>query len=295
MSTATAQPQRSAPPAEGRWRTALREIVANRLALAAAVFLGLFVVVALLGPWIVPYGQNEIDVQARLEAPGWPHVFGTDDLGRDVFSRVLLGARVSLLVGGVAVAIALTVGTTIGLLAGFYRGVLDDVLMRAMDVIFAFPALLAAIVVLALLGPGIINTAVAIGIVFIPIFARVARASALSVREEPYILAARSVGAADPRLLGLHMLPNIVAPIIVQISISLAFAILNEAALSFVGLGVQPPQPSWGADLAQARGFLQQAWWMAVFPGLAILATVLSLNVLGDALRDALDPRHTAR
>jgi peptide/nickel transport system permease protein len=280
-----------APAATSRWRETLGIVAGNRLALFGMIVLGLLIVAALLGPRLAPYGYNEINITDRLQGPSATHIFGTDDLGRDVFSRVLLGARVSLLVGFVAVGISLTAGTLLGLIAGFYGGRLDDLVMRLMDVLFAFPAMLMAIAVLAILGPGTVNAMVAIGIVYTPIFARVTRASVLSVREEVHVRAARSIGAGDVRLLGLHILPNVLAPIIVQTSVSLAFAILSEAALSFLGLGTQPPNPSWGRMLSEGRGFIQQAWWIAVFPGLAIFLVVLSFNVLGDALRDALDPR----
>ncbi|MGI8575777.1 MAG: ABC transporter permease [Egibacteraceae bacterium] len=280
-----------APAATSRWRETLGILVRNRLALFALVVLGVLLLAGLTGPYVAPYGFNEVVVEDRLEAPSSAHLFGTDNLGRDVFSRVLLGARVSILVGVVAVGISLTVGTLFGLVAGFYGGKIDDGIMRLMDVLFAFPALLMAIAVLAILGPGTVNAMVAIGIVYTPIFARVTRGSVLSVREADFVRAARSIGAGDVRLAGLHVLPNVLAPIIVQTSVSLAFAILSEAALSFLGLGTQPPNPSWGRMLSEGRAFIQQAWWIAVFPGLAIFFTVLSFNVLGDALRDVLDPR----
>jgi peptide/nickel transport system permease protein len=262
------------------------------------VVLAVVLLIAIIGPWIAPYGFNEVPTEnlaeLRLAPPSWSHPFGTDNLGRDVFSRVLLGARVSIVVGVVAVGISLTAGTLLGLLAGFYGGKTDDTIMRMMDVLFAFPAMLMAIAVLAILGPGTVNAMIAIGIVYPPIFARITRASVLSVREAVYVRAARSLGAGDRRLLALHVLPNVTAPIIVQTSVSLAFAILSEAALSFLGLGTQPPNPSWGRMLAEGRGFIQQAWWMAVFPGLAIFLTVLAFNVLGDSLRDALDPKQAS-
>ena len=268
-----------------------RLLVRNRLALVALVVLGILVAAALLGRALAPYGVNEVAIEDRLQGPSGSHWFGTDELGRDVFSRVLVGAIVSLKVGFVAVSIALVAGVGAGLLAGFYGRFVDDAIMRFMDMLFAFPAILMAIAVLAVLGPGTTNAMVAIGVVYTPIFARITRASVLSVREEVYVRAARSAGASDARLMWRHVLPNVLAPIIVQTSVSLAFAILSEAALSFIGLGTQPPDPSWGRMLSDARGFLEQAWWMSFFPGLAIFVTVLSFNVLGDALRDVLDPR----
>ncbi|WP_298327025.1 ABC transporter permease [Haloactinopolyspora sp.] len=275
-----------------RWLETLTLLARNPLAIAAVVVLAGLVFAALLAESIVP--RDDIftpDIANRLQAPSGEHWFGTDELGRDVFARVLAGAEVSLRVGAVAVGISLTAGVVVGLLAGYFGRWVDDTLMRVMDVLFAFPALLMAIAVLAILGAGSTNAMIAIGIVYTPIFARITRASVLSVREEVYVRAARSAGAGNVRIIVRHVLPNVTAPIIVQTSISLAFAILSEAALSFVGLGTQPPDPSWGRMLSEGRGFIEQAWWMAVFPGAAIFVTVLAFNVLGDALRDVLDPR----
>lgn len=274
-----------------RWREVGEAVLSNRLALAAIVVLAMLVVLAAVGEWVAPYGLNDVVIEDRLQGPSLAHPFGTDELGRDLFSRVVLAVRVSLYVGLVAVGISLVAGVAIGLLAGYYGRLIDTVLMRVMDMVFAFPAILLAIAILAVLGPGITNAMIAIGIVYTPIFARVTRGSVLSVREEVYVRAARSLGASDARLILRHVLPNVSGPIIVQASLSLAFAILSEAALSFLGLGVQPPDPSWGRMLLDGRGFLEQAWWMSVFPGLAILLTVMAFNFLGDGLRDALDPK----
>ena len=278
-------------PAKPRWRETLGLLARNPTAATAAVVLLGIILVAIFDSAIAPEGPNEISVTDRLQSPSWDHLFGTDDLGRDIFSRVVLGASVSLRVGFFAVGIALVVGSLIGLLAGFYGRWVDDALMRVMDVLFAFPAVLLAIAVLAVRGPGAGNTALAIGIVYTPIFARVTRASVLGVREEVYVRASRSVGASDWRLLTRHVLPNAAPPIIVQTSISLAFAVLADAALSFLGLGTQPPNPSWGLMLAEGRGYIELAWWLAFFPGMAIFVTVLCFNLLGDGLRDVLDPR----
>jgi peptide/nickel transport system permease protein len=274
-----------------RWREVGEAVLSNRLALAAIVVLAMLLVLAAVGEWVAPYGLNDVVIEDRLQGPSLAHPFGTDELGRDLFSRVVLAVRVSLYVGLVAVGISLVAGVAIGLLAGYYGRLIDTVLMRVMDMVFAFPAILLAIAILAVLGPGITNAMIAIGIVYTPIFARVTRGSVLSVREEVYVRAARSLGASDARLILRHVLPNVSGPIIVQASLSLAFAILSEAALSFLGLGVQPPDPSWGRMLLDGRGFLEQAWWMSVFPGLAILLTVMAFNFLGDGLRDALDPK----
>jgi peptide/nickel transport system permease protein len=278
-------------PARPRWRETLSLLAHNRTALLAALVLLAIVVVAVFDTAFAPQGANDQDIPNRLQAPSWSHPFGTDNLGRDILSRVIIGASVSLKVGFLAVGLALVVGTLIGLLAGFYGRWVDDVLMRVMDMLFAFPAVLLAIAILAIRGPGTSNTIIAIAIVYVPIFARVTRASVLGVREEVYVRASRSVGASDFRLLTRHVLPNAAPPIIVQTSISLAFAVLAEAALSFLGLGTQPPNPSWGLMLAEGREFIQLAWWLAFFPGMAIVVTVLCFNLLGDGLRDVLDPR----
>jgi peptide/nickel transport system permease protein len=278
-------------PPRGRWRETLGLLARNPTAAVATLVLLGIVLIAVFDETLAPSGPNEISVGDRLQAPSLDHPFGTDDLGRDILSRVILGAGVSLRVGFLAVGFALVVGGLAGLLAGFYGRWVDDVLMRCMDVLFAFPAVLLAIAVLAVRGPGAGNTALAIGIVYIPVFARVTRASVLGVREEVYVRASRSVGASDLRLLTRHVLPNAAPPIIVQTSISLAFAVLAEAALSFLGLGTQPPNPSWGLMLAEGRGYIDLAWWLAFFPGMAIFLTVLCFNLLGDGLRDVLDPR----
>ncbi|MFP5372435.1 MAG: ABC transporter permease [Actinomycetes bacterium] len=278
-------------PAQPRWRETLGLLARNRTALIATIVLLAIVVVTVFDEAFAPSGANDQDIANRLQPPSWSHPFGTDDLGRDILSRVVLGASVSLEVGFLSVALALVAGTLIGLLAGFYGRWVDDVLMRFMDMLFAFPAVLLAIAILAIRGPGTTNTIIAIAIVYVPIFARVTRASELGVREEVYVRASRSVGASDYRLLTRHVLPNAAAPIIVQTSISLAFAVLAVAALSFLGLGTQPPNPSWGLMLAEGRGYIDLAWWLAFFPGMAIVVTVLCFNLLGDGLRDVLDPR----
>lgn len=280
-----------ADPLRSRRAEVWSAVLANRLALVGLVVLGVLAVMAVIGSWVAPYGVNEQSIPDRFSGPSLDHWFGADDLGRDVFSRVLVAARGSLQVGAIAVGIAVVLGVPIGLVAGYYGGVIDAVGMRLMDIVFSFPAILLAIAVVAVRGPGLANAMIAIGIVYMPIFARITRGSVVTVRHEVYVRAARSLGATDGRILRRHVLPNIVAPIIVQTSLSLAFAILSEAALSFLGLGVQPPQPSWGRMLADSRGFIKQAPWIGIFPGLAILVTVMAFNLVGDGLRDALDPR----
>ncbi|NGM13210.1 ABC transporter permease [Verrucosispora sioxanthis] len=276
---------------EGQLRRALVALRRDPLALTGSLVLAVLVVVGVGGSWLAPSGINEVNVDQMLQPPSWAHPFGTDELGRDVLSRVMVAARVSLQVGLVSVGIALVVGVTLGLFAGYYRGWLDNVLMRCMDVLFAFPVLLLAVAIVAVLGPGLVTAMVAIGVVYTPIFARVTRAGVLSVREQVFVRAAVSVGASDLRIMRRHVLPNIAAPLIVQTSLSLAFAILSEAALSFLGLGVQPPDPAWGRMLFDGRGFVTDAWWLGFFPGAAIFLTVLAFNLVGDALRDVLDPR----
>lgn len=269
------------------WRLLLSNPVT---AISAAVLLAVLAI-AVSASWIAPYGINDIDVPSALQGPGTTHWFGTDELGRDIFSRVLVAIAASLRVAVVSVALAAVIGVLVGVLAGYRGGWIDSVVMRVVDVMFAFPVLLLALAIVAVLGPGITTTMLAIGIVYIPIFARVARASALGVRVEPFVAVSRSMGTGDSYILARHILPNIAGPLIVQLSLSLAFAILAEAALSFLGLGIQPPQPSLGRMIFDAQGFVTLAWWMAVVPGAAIFVMVLAFNLFGDGLRDVLDPK----
>ncbi|MCV7218413.1 ABC transporter permease [Mycobacterium crocinum] len=268
-----------------------RLLLGNPVAVISAVLLFAIVVAALGAHWLAPSGVNDVDVPNALKAPSGAHWFGTDELGRDIASRVLVATRASLQVAVVSVAFALVVGVTVGLLAGYRGGWLDTVLMRCVDVMFAFPVLLLALAIVAVLGPGLTTTMLAIGVVYTPIFARVARASTLGVRVEPYVAVSRSMGSPHRYILARHVLPNIAGPLIVQASLSLAFAILSEAALSFLGLGLQPPQPSLGRMIFDSQGFVTLAWWVAVFPGAAIFVIVLAFNLLGDGLRDVLDPK----
>ena len=275
----------------GLWGDALHRLRRHRLGMVGAFILLVTVVLALFGPSLVPYDPNVMDFNARFAPPSVQHIFGTDDFGRDTFSRVALGARVSLQVGIISVGLAATVGTLLGMLAGYGNRILDELIMRSMDVLYAFPAILLAIAIMAALGKGVGNAMIAIGVVYIPIFARIARGSVLSVRNEEFVQAAKALGAGHGRILFRHIFPNILSPIIVETSLSLAFAILAEAALSFFGLGTQPPDPSWGRMLSEGRSYFRQSVWMGIFPGLAIMVTVMAFNFLGDGLRDALDPR----
>ncbi|MCC6944239.1 MAG: ABC transporter permease [Thermomicrobiales bacterium] len=261
---------------------------------SAAILVALLVLVAIFGKWIAPYSAGAQDAM-RLLSPERAYPFGTDNYGRDVYSRVILGTRVSLIVGLICVPIGLFVGGGLGLLAGFIGGKFDMVVMRLMDILFGFPSLILAILIAAVLGASLTNAMIAIGIVIIPIFARTARGPVLSEMQREYIESARVVGASRPSLLFRHILPNVATPLIIQATLSFSAAMLDEAALSFLGLGAQPPTPSWGAMLGDARAYFEIAPWMAIFPGVAIALAVLSLNLLGDGLRDYFDPRTRSR
>jgi peptide/nickel transport system permease protein len=291
-SAVTASPAAvAAPTISGRLRRPkIRSEWRNPIGLVGAAIVLVTVLLAVLAPIISPYSPSS-QGGGRLVAPGPEHLMGTDELGRDVLSRVIYGSQASLQVGAVSVVFALVVGVAIGVVAGYYRGWLDDWLMRMIDIVFAFPGLVLAIVIAGLLGPSRTNAMIAIGIVYAPAFARVIRGSVLAVMAESYVEAARVVGASDVRIMLRHLLPNITAPIIVLTSVYLSTAILSEASLSFLGLGTQPPEPSWGGMLNAARRFMELAPWLAVFPGGAIMLVVLGFNFLGDGLRDILDPR----
>ncbi len=282
---------REPPRAESLWLDALRRLRRQPLSIFSGILVTILILTAIFGPLLAPYDPNAIDMANRFAPPSLEHPFGTDDFGRDIFSRVMVGARVSLMVGIIAVGLSASVGSFLGVLAGYTGRFTDEVIMRVMDILFAFPAILLAIAIMAALGRGVGNAMIAIGIVYIPIFARIARASVLSVREEEFVDAARATGSSDSRIMYRHIFPNVLSPIIVEITLSLSFAILAEAALSFFGLGTQPPDPSWGRMLSEGRAYFQQSVWLAIFPGLAIMLTVLGFNLLGDGLRDALDPR----
>jgi peptide/nickel transport system permease protein len=271
--------------------TNLRRLLRDRGALAALVILVLIVASAVLAPLLPLANPIQVDSPHALYSPGSPYLFGSDQYGRDVFSRVVFGGRISLLVGPIAVLIALVPGVAVGLIAGYYGRWVDTVLMRIIDVMLAFPGILLALGIVAVLGPSLTSLMIAVGISTIPTYARLTRASVLSARENLYVDAARVVGAPDLSILLRHILPNVVAPIIVISTLGVGAAILVAATLSFLGLGSQPPTPEWGRMLSEGRQYLREQWWIATFPGLAIMLTVLALNVLGDGLRDVLDPR----
>lgn len=270
---------------------ALRYLFAHRLAMVGMGILLGMLVLTLLAPLLSPYPPAKTDFAALQQPPSPQHPFGTDELGRDILSRVLYGARVSLSAGVFSVTLALGMGGLVGLVAGYYGGRVDNLLMRLVDAMLAFPFLVLAIALAAVLGPSLQNTMLAIAVVTLPVFARLVRGQVLAERPKEYVQAALALGAGDLRVLLGHLLPNILGPLIVQVSLSTANAILAEATLSFLGLGVQPPMPSWGSMLNAARGYLAYAPWMALFPGLAIFLAVLAFNLIGDGLRDALDPR----
>ena len=271
-------------------RDELRRLRANRLTVIGTTLTLLIVALALLANQVAPYDPIVLNARHRLEAPSADFRFGTDRLGRDILSRVVHGARSSLGIAATSVTVSLILGSTLGLFAGYFGGALDLVIGRIMDVLFSFPALLLAIAVAAMLGPGFRNTALAIAVVYTPLFVRVIRGPVISERHRDYVQAARVIGASHPSIIYRHILPNVVSPIIIQASAALSTAILIEAALSYIGLGTQPPEPSWGTMLSEGRTFLETAPWMSIFPGLAIALTVLAFNLVGDGLRDAFDP-----
>jgi peptide/nickel transport system permease protein/dipeptide transport system permease protein len=275
----------------------MENLIKNRTGLIGLIIIIVFVLAAVSAPWISPHNPLENALYEQLKPPIWAeggalkNVLGTDDLGRDIFSRLIWGARVSLLVGVVSVGIGLFIGSLLGAVAGYYRGGLDNLIMRVMDIMLAFPSILLAIVVVAYLGPGLMNAMMAIGIISIPRFARIVRASVIEEYDKDYVLAAKAIGTRNFRIIFNAIFPNCLAPIIVQASLGFGAAILDAAGLSFLGLGAQPPIPEWGAMIAMGRGLILRAWWVMTFPGIAIFFGVLGFNLLGDGLRDALDPR----
>jgi len=275
----------------------IEKLFKNKTAVVGLIIISIFALAALLAPVISPYDPNENALYDQLKQPAWhsegstKNLLGTDDLGRDMLSRLIYGARVSLTLGIVSVGIAFLCGSILGAISGYYKGWPDNLIMRFMDIILAFPHILLAIVIVAYLGPGLRNAMMAIGIINIPRFARIIRASVMEEYGKDYVTAARAVGASNRRIIFNAIFPNCLAPIIVQASLGFGAAILDAAGLSFLGLGAQPPLSEWGAMIAQGRSMILRAWWVMTFPGIAILFAVLGFNLLGDGLRDALDPR----
>jgi peptide/nickel transport system permease protein len=283
----------AAAPANAKpWQRAVRRLVKRRGAMVGAVVVLFFVLVAVAAPLIAPYEPVATSWSAVRKPPSLEHWFGTDEIGRDVLSRVIFGARASLLAGVISVCISLACGVPIGLVSGYVGGFLDGLLMRITDALLACPFLILAMALAAFLGPSLANAMIAIGISAMPAFIRLTRAQVLNAKVEDYVEAARAVGNPHRRIVLRHILPNILAPIMVQATLAIAAAIIAEASLSFLGLGQQPPAPSWGSMLNAAKNFLDQAPWMAIWPGAAIFSVVLAFNLFGDGLRDALDPRH---
>ncbi|MGO4675805.1 ABC transporter permease [Bosea sp. 2YAB26] len=289
MSAAAAPSLESRP---GRLWLALSQ---NRLAWIGLALLALIVLVALLAPWLAPYDPLEQNIAARLEPPSAEYWLGTDSFGRDVLSRLIYGARVSLFVGFAAILVAMLVGTTIGVISGYIGGLFDQIVMGVLDVMLAFPTLLLGLMIAAMLGASLENLIIAIAVTEIAPFARVARAPTISLRERDFVEACRSYGCGPVRIMTRHILPNMMSDVVVMSSLWLASAIRTEASLSFIGLGVPPPTATWGGMIREGFENILDAWWLAVFPSLAILVTVLALNLLGDALRDASDPRTQSR
>lgn len=273
------------------------KLLKNKTGVAGLIIISIFALISFLAPVISPHDPVENALYDQLKPPVWQeggttkNLLGTDDLGRDLLSRLIYGARVSLTLGVVSVGIALVFGSFLGAIAGYKKGWLDNLIMRFMDIVLAFPHILLAIVIVAYLGPGLRNAMIAIGIINIPRFARIVRASVMDEYEKDYVTAARAVGARDRRIIFNAIFPNCLAPIIVQASLGFGAAILDAAGLSFLGLGAQPPTPEWGAMIAEGRAMILRAWWVMTFPGMTILLAVLGFNLLGDGLRDALDPR----
>jgi glutathione transport system permease protein len=277
--------------AHGLWYDAWRRLRRNRLAIAGGVAALLLALLALLAPVIAPYNPIDQDYNHLLQGPSLAHPFGTDNFGRDIFSRIIWGGRISLTVGFLGTLFGMAAGMVIGLFAGFYGGWFDSLAMRLIDIQLAFPGLILSIAIIAILGVGAQNVVIAVAIFTVPAFARVLRGSILALKRQEFITAARAIGVSNRRLMFLHLLPNAIAPVLVIATLRLGTAILTASSLSFLGLGIRPPSPEWGAMLSDGRQYLQLAPYVAIFPGLAILVIMLALNLLGDGLRDALDPK----
>lgn len=269
----------------------IRKFSKNKLGMVGAFLVGIVILLAIFAPFISPYSPEEMDLINKREGPQKSHFFGTDKFGRDIFSRIIFGSRVSLTVGIISVGIGVFFGIFLGLYAGYTGNIIDNVIMWFMDILMSFPSILLALVVVTVLGTSLTNTMIAIGITYIPVFTRIIRGSVMEIKDQEFVEAARATGLKDAFILFKHILPNVMAPIIVQATLALSGAILTEATLSFLGLGVQPPMPSWGSMLSNARSYMELAPWTVIFPSLAIMFSVLGFNILGDGLRDVLDPK----
>jgi len=267
----------------------------NKGATLGVAIICVFLLVAILAPTLAPYDPYQIVPEARLSAPSSDHLFGTDHFGRDILSRLMYGSRISFKVSLVSVSLALFSGLILGITAGYFGGILDLIISRIIEVLFSFPDIVLALIVMAILGASMTNLMIAIGVVYTPIFARITRGAVLEVKNALYIEASRNLGAGTWRIIIMHVLPNIMAPIIIQTTLSLAFAMLSEAALSFLGFGVEPDMPSWGIMLKDGKDWIQNGWWLTIFPGITITLGVLSFNLMGDGLRDAFDPNASSQ
>lgn len=291
LSTSVTQKPLVEEPLISPWREGWKNFKKNKVALIGLLIVVFFILIAFSANFIAPFGYNDQQFKDKLLPPSTKHWFGTDDFGRDIFSRVIYGARISLTVGFSSVVGSAIIGSFLGIIAGYYGKWLDAIISRIFDILLAFPSILLAIAIVAMLGQSLQNALIAIAIINIPTFGRLLRARVLSVKEEEYITAAKAIGMKDRRILLHHVLPNSLAPIIVQGSLAIATAIIEAAGLGFLGLGAQPPTPEWGKMLSDSKDFIIQAPWTVFFPGIAIMLTVLGFNLMGDGLRDALDPR----
>ena len=288
----TAQTTATTEKSRPQWRDQLRRFFRHPTGVVGLGIISFFILASLLAPLLSPYdARADRDLRSRLEGPSAEHLFGTDELGRDILVRVWHGGRISLRVGLVAVSVAVVIGTLLGLVAGYFGGWIDTLIVWLVDILLAFPGILLAIAIVATLGPSLTNALIAIAITQIPIFTRIVRSSALSLRESEYVQAARALGSAGPRIMFLHVLPNGLSPLMVQLTLSIGVAILDAAALGFLGLGAQPPVPEWGLMIRDGFSQFLRAPWMSIFPGFAIFLSVIGFNLLGDAIRDILDPR----
>jgi peptide/nickel transport system permease protein len=269
----------------------LIRITQNRMAFVGLILTTIVIFAAVLAPVLSPMAPTTMQPDARFLSPSWDHPFGTDDFGRDQLSRVLYGARISLQVGIVAIAVSTAIGSVFGLIAGYRPGWIDSIIMRVMDVLLAFPSLLLALFIIAALGPSITNLIIAVSIAYIPFFARMTRGQVLSLSQSQFVEASRSIGAGPTWIIRRHLLPNVIPLLLIQATINIAFAILAESSLSYLGLGTEPERPSWGRMLTEARPYMDQSAWMGIFPGLALMMLIIGTNLLGDGLRDVLDPR----
>ncbi|MBS7527657.1 ABC transporter permease [Fusibacter paucivorans] len=291
MSTMSVSAAKKIPKKKSRFAETSRLFAKNRLAVIGLIVLILLALVAIFSNQIAPYGEDEQNLRNTLQTPSAEHIMGTDNLGRDVFSRIVYGSRISLVVGFISVGIGLAIGGGLGAIAGYFGGRSDNIIMRVFDMMMAIPSMILAIAICAALGPGMLNTMIAVGFSTVPNYARVVRSAVLTVKQQEFIEAAHATGSSNVRIILKHILPNCLAPIIVQASLGVAGAILSAASMSFIGLGVQPPTAEWGGMLSAGRTYVRNQPHLVLFPGIAIMMTIFSLNLVGDGLRDALDPR----